>query len=121
MKWKDVPMWPPEWRITDQGSGEEGMLESVYLSKDKIPARIYVLANYHCGEKIGIIYLENSAHLDILCHRLKKNIGKSLKEIGDLEVDFGLSMARKVPRQIRPRTTPERIILTKKSYTKQYN
>lgn len=38
LKWKDVPMWPPEWWITDQGNGEEGLLEGVILRKDKKPA-----------------------------------------------------------------------------------
>jgi hypothetical protein len=118
LKWKEVPMWPPEWWITDQGSGEEGLLEGVILRKDKMPPCIYVSAEHHGAEIKGIIILENPVHLDTLYHVLRENIGKSLREIGDLEIDFGLSVPRKGPKQVRPRTKleSEKIILTKKSY-----
>jgi hypothetical protein len=118
MKWKDVPMWPPEWWVTDQGSGEEGRLEIVRLRKDKTPACIYVVADHLGADRRGIIILENLTHLDILYHKLKDNLGKPLRQIGDLEIDFGLSRPKKGPKQVRPRTTAEKVSLSKKSYTK---
>jgi len=27
-------MWPPEWTTSDQGAGEEGVLEEVHLEQD---------------------------------------------------------------------------------------
>jgi hypothetical protein len=118
MKWKDVPMWPPEWWITDQGSGEEGRLEVVKLRKDKTPACIYVVADHLGADRRGIIILDNLAHLDILYHKLKENLGKPLKQIGDLEINFGLALPKKGPKQVRPRTTAEKVVASKKSYTK---
>jgi hypothetical protein len=113
LKWKDVPMWPPEWWITDQGSGEEGLLEVVSLRKDKTPAYIYMVADHLGAQRGGIIILENPAHLDILYRKLKDNIGKPLREIGDLEIDFGLSVLKKGPKQVRHRKAPE---LAKKKF-----
>ena len=37
LKWRGLPMWPPEWTISDQGSGEAGVLEEVRLRQDLNP------------------------------------------------------------------------------------
>jgi hypothetical protein len=104
LKWKDVPMWPPEWWITDQGSGEEGLLEVVNLRKDKSPACIVVVADHLGADRRGIIILEDLTRLDILYHKLKENIGKSLREIGEMEIDFRLPIEKMGQKQARPRS-----------------
>jgi hypothetical protein len=48
-------------------------------------------ANHQAGEQKGIIMLEDPVHLQIVYDKLRENIGKSLKEIGDMEIDLGLS------------------------------
>jgi hypothetical protein len=118
LKWRGIPAWPPEWRISDEGAGEEGVLKNVQLRNYLIPSCVLIKASHLGDDRIGIIVLEDSAHLKILSNKLKENIGKPLTEIGDLEIDFGLFLPRKGPKQARPRTTPEPVILTKKSYTK---
>jgi hypothetical protein len=107
LQWSGIPTWPPQWWTTVQGNDEEGLLENVYLSKDKMPFCISVDANHLGAEKRGIIIMDDPAHLDVLYLKLKENIGKSLTEIGDMEIDFDLSMPKKGPKQVRPRTTPD--------------
>ena len=107
IKWMDVFMWPPQWWTIGQSNDEEGLLEDVYLSKDKMPFCISVDANHFGAEKRGIIILDDPAHLYILYRKLKENIGKPLREIADLEIDLEPSMQKKGPKRVRPRTTPD--------------
>jgi hypothetical protein len=100
-------MWPPEFGLTNQIVGEKGILKSVRIRHDLKIKVIIVTANYLDEERKGIIILENPIHLEIFCAKLKENIGKQLKEIGDLEIDFGLSMLRKVPKPVRPQTAQD--------------
>jgi hypothetical protein len=118
LKWRGIPAWPPEWWISDEGAGEEGVLENVQLRNYLIPSCVLIKASHLGYDRTGIIVLEDSAHLKILSNKLKENIGKPLTEIGDLEIDFGFFLPRKGQKRVRPRTTPEKVILTKKSYTK---
>lgn len=88
LNWRGIPVWPPEWMISDQGLGEEGVLEDVRLRKDLLPGSIGVTVNHLDDNRFGIIMLENLAHLEILYHKLKENLGRALTEIGDIEIDF---------------------------------
>lgn len=103
LKWKEVPMWPPEWRISDHGLGEEGVLAEVQLHKHLTPECLYVVANHLGDIRKGIIVLESSAHLEVLYHKLKENIGRPLTEIGNLEIEFLSPLPKRGPKQVRPK------------------
>ena len=95
-------MWPPEWTILDQGIGEAGVLEDVYLRKDLNPQLISVVAK-HMGEvRTGIMVLEDPAHLEAVYSQLKQHVGRPLAEIGDLEISLLPPMLKRGPRQVRP-------------------
>jgi hypothetical protein len=110
LQWEEVPAWPPAWWISDKDAAEEGFLEDVYLSKDKMPFCISVDANHFGAEKKGIIIMDYPAHLEILYNKLKENVGRPLSEIGDMEIDFGLPMSKKGPKQVRPQKTPDMVM-----------
>jgi hypothetical protein len=102
LKWKGFPMWPPEWMISDQESGEEGVLEEVYLRNDLNPKLISVVAN-HLGEiRRGIMILEDPAHLKVVYGKLKQHLGRPLAEIGNVEITLFPSLQKRGPRQVRP-------------------
>jgi hypothetical protein len=101
LKWKGIPAWPPEWGFAEEGVGEEGVLKDVQLRNDQL-ACIYVLASHLDHSRNGVILLEDPAHLKILCQKLKESIGKRLSEVGDLKIDFSLSIPKKGPKQVRP-------------------
>lgn len=103
LEWKGLSAWPPEWGISDEGAGEEGFLKNVEVRYDQTPESIAVVASYLGNDRNGIIILEDAAHLEILCQKLKENIGRPLSEIGELEIDFFLSMPKMGPKQVRPK------------------
>jgi hypothetical protein len=105
LQWKGIPSWPPEWGFSDEGAGEEGFLKNAQIHYDQAPACILVVAT-HLGEnRNGIILLEDPAYLEILCQKLKENLGRPLSELGDLAIDFLLSMPKMGPKQVRPQIT----------------
>ena len=105
LQWKGMSIWPPEWGFSDEGAGEEGFLKNVQFRYDQTPACISLVASHLDEDRNGIIVLENSLNLETLCHKLKENIGRPLKEIGDLDINLMLSIPKKGPKQVRPPTT----------------
>jgi hypothetical protein len=95
-------MWPPEWTISDQGLGEAGILEEVYLRRDLKPALICVVVNHWGDFRKGIMILEDLALLKAVYGKLKQHVGRPLTEIGDLEVSHEPPMPQRGPRQVRP-------------------
>ena len=104
LQWEGMPAWPPEWWISDEGAREEGSLKHVQFRYDQTPQCISVVASHLGDDRNGIIILENPAHLEILCQKLKENIGKPLSQIGDLEIDPLLPMPKKCAKQVRPQS-----------------
>jgi hypothetical protein len=99
LKWRELSVWPPEWWISDQGAGEEGVLQEVQLCQDTSPSCISVVAS-HLGDcRKGVILLEDLARLRSLYDVLRANIGRPLTEIGNLELELFPSL--KGPRQAR--------------------
>lgn len=102
LQWKGIPAWPPEWWISDEGAGEDGFLKKVQLRYDQTPACISLVASYRGDDRNGVIILEDLAHLEILCQKLKENIGTPLDQIGDLNIELLPSMVKRGQRQVRP-------------------
>jgi hypothetical protein len=103
LSWRGIPVWPPEWMISDPGIGEEGILEDVRLRKDLTPGFIGVTVNHLDDRRFEVIMLENPTHLEILYHKLKGNLGRPLIEIADMEIDFTPSSPKYGLKQSRPR------------------
>jgi hypothetical protein len=99
-------MWPPEWRVADRGAGEEGVLEAVELRRDLKPTLISIVANHFGDIREGIMILEDPAHLEALHRTLTENLGRPLKEIGDLETAPSSPLDKRGPRQVRPSGPP---------------
>ena len=100
LQWEGIPVWPPQWWFSDEKAGEEGVLKNAQFRYDQMPVCISVVATHLDESRHGIIILADSAHLEILCQKLKENLGRPLSEIGDLEIDF--SLPKKGMKQIRP-------------------
>jgi hypothetical protein len=103
LKWKEIPMWPPEWWISDQGAGEDGVLAEVQFLLHRTPACLYVAADHQGVVRKGIIILESHAHLEVLYHKLLQNLGRPLTEIGDLEIEFLQPLPKMGPKPVRPK------------------
>ena len=99
LQWEGIPAWPPQWWFSDEKAGEEGVLKNAQFRYDQMPVCISVVATHLDESRHGIIILADSAHLEILCQKLKENLGRPLSEIGDLEIDF--SIPKKGMKQVR--------------------
>ncbi len=101
LMWRGLSMWPPEWTISDQGLGEAGVMEDVYLRRDLKPKLISVVVNHWGDIRKGIIVLEDPALLEVVYSKLKQHVGRPLTEIGDLEINHVPPLPRRHPRQVR--------------------
>jgi hypothetical protein len=103
LQWKGIPMWPPEWWISDQGAGEEGVLAEVQYLHYRTPACLYVAADHHGEIRKGVIILESPAHLEVLYCKLLENLGRPLTEIGDLEIELFPPLTKRGPKPVKPK------------------
>ena len=86
LKWKELPVWPPYWTMTEQGVGRGAVLLNVRLRNDTVLKYLCIEAD-DAGHKLhGITMLGNSRHLESLYYTLSQHIGKPVAEIGDLEI-----------------------------------
>ena len=86
LKWHELPVWPPQWAVTDEGAGEAGVLLKANIRKDRLLEYLYIEAD-DAGHKLrGIITLGNPRHLKSLHRTISQHIGKPLTEIGDMEI-----------------------------------
>jgi hypothetical protein len=81
-------VWPPEWFISEEGAGEEGVLEDVQLRDDPAMQMITISVNHFNNNRKGDILLDDPKHIEILYHKLKDDIGKPLAEISNLVIKF---------------------------------
>ena len=106
LKWRGLPMWPPEWMFMDQELGEAGVLEEVHLRHDLNPKLISVVANHLGDVRKGIMVLEDPALLEAVYGKLKLHVGRPLTEIGDLEISLLPPMPNAAPGKFAPPPRP---------------
>ncbi len=106
LKWRELPMWPPEWVwVSDHQAGEEGVLEGVQIHYEFSIRLLSIEANHLGDYRKGLLIMEDPAHLELVFDTLQKNLGRSLTEIGNLEIDFTLSPQKCGLKQARPKAT----------------
>ncbi len=102
-------MWPPQWSVSDDQAGEEGVLEDVQL-RHELSTRVISIEANHLGDyRKGIMILEDPAHLKLVFEKLRENLGKPLTEIGDLEIDFTPAPQKYGMKQARPKSSARNI------------
>jgi hypothetical protein len=107
LNWKGEAVWPPEWWPPDRAviSSKNGLLKEVGI-QDSGRQYIQVEIETPKGPLWGVILLEDPGHIQILCQKLKENMGRTVTEIGELEIDLSLSLWKRGPKQVRPHRTP---------------
>ena len=92
LRWRDDSVWPPEWWPPEHTVmvNKKGVLKKVGIQEILHPY-IHVEIETRKGLLWGVILFEDHHNLETLCHKLKENIGKTLAEIGELEIDFSRS------------------------------
>jgi len=84
--------WPPAWACcNDQDSetlhGEIGVLtETIY--QDAFPRRLFMRMEHEGVRYIGALIVDDARLCEQLYEYLQKHLGRTIKEIGDLDIDF---------------------------------
>jgi hypothetical protein len=103
MKLRDHPLmtrksgyksWPPSWTTThpdrdDKPIGEVGALEDVVVS-ELIDNKVFMFIKYQGFRYMGFMGFDDPTFCSQIRTRLKANIGRSIKEIADLDLSFTL-------------------------------
>lgn len=84
--------WPPRWTTTnhdkdDKPVGEVGILEDVVTS-DLIDNKIFMFMQFYSFRYMGFLGFDDPAFCSQIHTLLKANIGRSIKDIGDLDVSY---------------------------------
>src|SRR4030095_12698572 len=84
------PGWPPQWTkiegLGDKLTGEIGTLSSVTLSRLEPPTACYLPIDIWATFYMCTILSDDPEFCRKLCNFLNGHIGKSVKEIGDLDL-----------------------------------
>jgi hypothetical protein len=107
LDWRGEAVWPPEWWPPERAVmiGKNCVLKAVSI-QDIVHQYIHVEIETLNGPLWGVIVLEDPGHLEVLCHKLKENIGKSLTEIGNMEINLSLPPRKRGQKQARPHRKP---------------
>jgi hypothetical protein len=84
------PNWPPVWNTTshdkkDIPTGEAGMLEEAVMS-NLIDNKVFMLMTLGGVRYMAFMAFDDIAFCSQIFYLLKDNLGRSIKEIGDLNV-----------------------------------
>ena len=87
--------WPPTWTQSVALNrvrtlrGEIGVLKHV-IKPDAVPNKCFLVIE-HAGERwVGCLLIEESVFCEQIYDLLRTQLGRSIKEIGDIDLDFTL-------------------------------
>src|SRR5262245_59264910 len=95
MSYRGTRNWPPTWTKTSGGSlagsfetqrGEIGILQQVFLSKIGPYNKCYLSIEFRRMIYVGTLLFDDAMFCRQLCEFLQNHIGKSIEEIGDLDL-----------------------------------
>jgi hypothetical protein len=104
MKLRDHPLmsahgvsnWPPVWTQASGGSrpkivrDEVGILRYVHAYDHPASDKCYLLIEYEGEHYLGSLIFDNATFCHHITALLRQHIGRSIEEIGDLDVSFML-------------------------------
>ena len=95
MTYKGVSSWPPAWLwrggyASTNPKGEVGILKAVLRFHIQTPDRCFLIME-HCGaEYVGALLLNDPAFCQEIFEVLLVHIGKTIQEIGDIDLSYML-------------------------------
>jgi hypothetical protein len=95
MTYKDLRRWPPAWLWTagydnTDPRGEIRILKTALRSRIQPHDRCFLIME-HCGaEYIGALLLNDPAFCREIFEVLIQNLGKTIQEIGDIDLSYTL-------------------------------
>ena len=86
--------WPPRWTTPNQDKddkpiGEIGSLEDVVMS-ELIDNKVFMFIEYQGLRYMGFMFFDDPPFCYEIYRILKRNLGRSIKEIGDIDLSYTL-------------------------------
>jgi hypothetical protein len=90
-----MPSWPPTWvwiigRKSERPKGEVGILKELMPSKVSPGSRCFLIIDYHGGEYMGCLLLDDKAFCRQLQKLLPRFYNRPISEIGSLDLSHTL-------------------------------
>jgi hypothetical protein len=88
-----ISNWPPLWTQWAEGggtktiSGEVGVLRYVKRT-EQLSKKCFLVIEYEREHYVGTLLFDNSVSCSQICALLQQHLGRSVKDIGDLDVCF---------------------------------
>lgn len=82
--------WPPAWARIGYGNavyGEVGMFVGAKIN-EHLPDRLFLTMEHEGGLYMGALVVKDKALCVQLCEFLENRTGRTIKEIGNLEINF---------------------------------
>ena len=94
MRRRGIPNWPPVWtRPTKEGNkterGEVGILRYVHV-KDSISNKCFLVIEHDKEHYVGCLIFDDVAFCSQISNLLRDQVGRAVKEIGDLDLSYTL-------------------------------
>jgi hypothetical protein len=94
MRRRGVPNWPPIWtRPRKEGNkttrGEVGILRYVHV-KDPISNKCFLVIEHDKEHYVGCLIFDDVAFCSQISNLLRDQVGRPVKEIGDLDLSYTL-------------------------------
>jgi hypothetical protein len=95
MSYGGVPSWPPVWvwiggKENKHPQGEVGILSNVRLSSISPCNRCYLRMEYEGSDYMAVVLFDDLSFCSEVFELLSNNLGRSIKEVGDLDVNYTL-------------------------------
>jgi hypothetical protein len=92
MNYHGIRNWPPSWVSTrslppEKLNGEIGTLKAVKLY-DLTPNRCFLIIEFQTRRYMGSLLFQDAVFCRQLHDLLQQHLGRSIKEIGDLDLSF---------------------------------
>jgi hypothetical protein len=93
MSHRGVRNWPPKWTTPreerDRPNGEVGTLE-LTITHELFPHRLYLVMQFEGWRYMASVTFDDQAFCEQINALLEQHIGRSIKDIGDLDVSHTL-------------------------------
>ena len=92
MSYRGVPNWPPLWTLAKEISvgnlrGALGVLRYVH-SSGEVSKKCYLVIEHERDIYVGYLLCQDHASSTKIAHILRDHIGRSIQEIGDLDLSY---------------------------------
>jgi hypothetical protein len=107
LTYQSIRSWPPAWLYcrgfdNTHPRGEVGILKNVFVSSVHPSTRCYLIMEHAGGEYMGDLSISDVAFCVQIYAMLRRHCGKTIREIGDIDISDTRQVSDEYPHQPPP-------------------